>query len=76
MAGLQRVQRTGSVASDQVGGYRRPALEGEPDGMLARIVEKPDLTRRALVADLAERGGEGGSVRGLVVLPRRRKNAD
>jgi putative transposase len=53
---LQRVRRTGSVAPDQVGGYRRPALEGERGWILARIAEKPDLTLRALAAELTERG--------------------
>lgn len=57
---LQRVKRTGSVAPDQVGGYRRPALEGEREWMLARIAEKPDLTLRALAAELAERGVKAG----------------
>ena len=57
---LQRVQRTGSVAPDRIGGYRRPALEGEREWMLARIAEKPDLTLRALAAELAERGVKAG----------------
>jgi putative transposase len=41
------------VAPDQVGGYRRPALEGEREWVLARIAEKPDLMLRALAAELA-----------------------
>jgi len=57
---LQRVRQTGSVAPDQVGGYRRPALEGEREWMLARIAEKPDLTLRALAAELSERGVKAG----------------
>jgi transposase len=57
---MQRVRQTGSVAPDQVGGYRRPALEGERDWVLARIAEKPDLTLRALAAELAERGVKAG----------------
>ena len=57
---LQRVKRTGSVAPDQVGGYRRPALDGEREWMLSRIAEKPDLTLRALAAELAERGVKAG----------------
>ena len=57
---LQRVERTGSVAPDQVGGYRRPALEGERDWVLARIAEKPDLTLRALAAELNARGVKAG----------------
>jgi len=57
---LQRVRQRGSVAPDQVGGYRRPALEGEREWMLARIAEKPDLTLRALAAELSERGVKAG----------------
>jgi len=57
---VQRLERTGSVAPDQVGGYRRPALDGERAWMLARIAEKPDLTLRALAAELAERGVKAG----------------
>jgi transposase len=53
---LQRLERTGSVEPGQMGGHRRPALEGERDWVLARIAEKPDLTLRALAAELAERG--------------------
>lgn len=57
---VQRVRQRGSVAPDQVGGYRRPALEGERDWILARIAEKPDLTLRALAAELGERGVKAG----------------
>jgi putative transposase len=48
------------VAPNQVGDYRRPALEGEREWMLARIAEKPDLTLRALAAELGERGVRAG----------------
>lgn len=57
---LQRVRETGSVAPGQVGGHRRPALEGEREWVLARIAEKPDLTLRALAAELSERGVKAG----------------
>jgi putative transposase len=57
---LQRVRTTGSVAPDQVGGYRRPALADEREWVLARIAEKPDLTLRALAAELSERGVKAG----------------
>jgi transposase len=57
---LQRVRRTGSVAPDKVGGHRRPALEGERAWVLARNAEKPDLTLRAMAAELAERGVNAG----------------
>jgi putative transposase len=53
---LQRLDRTGSVKPGRMGGHRRPALEGERAWVLARIAEKPDLTLRALSAELAERG--------------------
>jgi transposase len=57
---LQRLHHTGSVAPSQVGGYRRPALEDERDWVLARVAEKPDLTLRALAAELAARGVKAG----------------
>jgi transposase len=52
----QRYRRTGSAASDKMGGHRPFALAGERDWLLGRIAEKPDLTLRALQAELAERG--------------------
>ena len=57
---LQRVNRTGSVAPDKIGGRRRPALDAHRDWVLARIAEKPDLTLRALAAELSERGVQAG----------------
>jgi putative transposase len=57
---VQRVRQTGSVAPDKVGGRRRPALENEREWVLARIAEKPDLTLRALAAELSERGVKAG----------------
>lgn len=38
-----------------MGGVRRAVLAGERDWLLARIAEKPDLTLRAIVAELAAR---------------------
>jgi hypothetical protein len=35
-------------------------LAGERDWLLARLAEKPDLTLRALVAELVERGVPAG----------------
>lgn len=52
----QRFRATGSVAPGAMGGHRRPVLEGERDWLLARLRDKPDLTVRALAAELAERG--------------------
>lgn len=41
----------------KIGGVRRAALAGEPGNwVLARLAEKPDLTMRALTAELAARG--------------------
>ena len=38
----------------KIGGHRRPMLAGEPGAwLLARLAEKPDLTKRALTAELA-----------------------
>jgi transposase len=39
-----------------MGGHRPRALAGERDWLLARLAEKPDLTLRAVVAELVERG--------------------
>lgn len=41
----------------KIGGHRPRVLDGEVgDWLLARLVEKPDLTMRALTAELATRG--------------------
>ena len=39
-----------------MGGWRQLRLQSEREWLLARIAEKPDLTLRAVVAELAERG--------------------
>ena len=52
----QRFRATGSAAARPVGGHRPYVLSSERDWLLARLAEKPDLTLRALVAELAERG--------------------
>jgi transposase len=43
-----------------MGGYRRSVLERERDWLLARLAEKPDLTIRALVIELSDRGVKAG----------------
>ena len=52
----QRQRETGSAAAKPMGGKRPLALAGERDWLLARIAEKPDLTLRAVAAELAARG--------------------
>ena len=52
----QRFRATGSAAAKPMGGRRPYALAGERDWLLARIAARPDVTLRALVAELADRG--------------------
>jgi transposase len=52
----QRFRARGSAAALKVGGRRPFALAGERSWLLARIAEAPDLTLRAIAAELAERG--------------------
>jgi len=52
----QRLRATGSPAAKPMGGVRRRVLAGEREWLLARIAEQPDLTLRAIRAELAERG--------------------
>ena len=39
-----------------MGGWKQLLLKNEREWLLTRIAEKPDLTLRAVVAELAERG--------------------
>ena len=52
----QRKRQTGSAAARPMGGNRPYILSGQRDWLLARLAETPDVTLRALVAELAERG--------------------
>lgn len=52
----RQMRTTGSAAARPMGGVRRVVLAGERDWLLARIAEKPDLTLRAIRAELADRG--------------------
>jgi transposase len=52
----QRFRATGSAAAAKMGGRRPLRLVGEREWLLGRIAEKPDLTLRAVMAELAERG--------------------
>ena len=52
----QRLRAEGSPAARRMGGHRPLVLAGKRDWLLARIREQPDLTLRAIQAELAERG--------------------
>jgi transposase len=52
----QRYHRTGSAAALAMGGRRPFALAAHRDLVLSRLAEKPDITVRALAAELAGRG--------------------
>jgi transposase len=52
----QRFRATGSAAARKRGWQRPYAVAGEREWLLARLAEKPDITLRALTAELAERG--------------------
>src|SRR3954462_10983243 len=52
----QRWRASGSAAAKPMGGRRPLRLKHERGWLLGRIAEKPDLTLRAVVAELAERG--------------------
>lgn len=52
----QRKRDTGDVAAKPMGGNRPLSLAAQRDWLLARIAEKPDLTLRAIQAELIARG--------------------
>jgi transposase len=52
----QRYRASGSAAAKPMGGHRRRILRSEREWLLGRITEKPDLTLRAVLAELAARG--------------------
>ena len=52
----QRQRVVGSPAALKMGGRRPYLVARERDWVLARIAEKPDLTLRALLKELADRG--------------------
>ena len=52
----QRFRATGSAKAKPMGGKRPYALEPERDWLLKRVTESPDITLRALAAELAGRG--------------------
>ncbi len=58
---IKRLKTTGSAAPGKMGGHRRPIISGEAKTWLTeRVAAKPDLTIRALHAELRERGVEVG----------------
>jgi transposase len=52
----QRHRAVGSPAALRMGGRRPYVVARERDWLLARLAEKPDLTLRALLKELADRG--------------------
>lgn len=54
----QRYRRTGSVAPDKMGGYRRRVLVPHREFIAERIGREPHLTLHRLKDELAERGIE------------------
>jgi len=52
----QRFRTTGSAAAKRMGGHRPRLLEGKRAWLVARLTEVPDLTLRALVAELQAQG--------------------
>ena len=52
----QRQRSSGSPAPRPVGGRKPYAVAREREWLLARLTEKPDLTLRALLLELRERG--------------------
>lgn len=55
----RRVRETGSPKSKPMGGTRPFVLEAHRGWIAARLAEKPDLTLRALTAELKARGAKG-----------------
>ena len=51
-----RLRSSGTAAAKPMGGVRRAVLANKRDWLLARIKDVPDLTLRALQAELAEQG--------------------
>jgi len=52
----QRYRATGSAAAKRMGGNRPQSLVKEREWLLGRLAAVPDLTLRALVVELGERG--------------------
>ena len=52
----QRQRRSGQVSPGKIGGHRKPVLLPEREWLHARLTAEPDLTLRALLAELHIRG--------------------
>lgn len=52
----QRQRQAGHVRPGKLGGHRRPVLLPEREWLHARLAAEPDLTLRALLAELHARG--------------------
>ena len=52
----QRQRATGTAASRQMGGHRKRLLEPHRALVIDRVKAAPDITLKALVAELAEQG--------------------
>lgn len=52
----QRLRTTGTAAAKPMGGRRAYSLAGQRAWLMARLEAVPDLTLRALVVELRERG--------------------
>lgn len=52
----QRLRATGSAASRPMGRKQERSLAGEREWLLGRLASVPDLTLRALVVELRDRG--------------------
>jgi len=53
---VRRARETGSPAALPMGGKRQFALAAQREWLQARVAAKPDITLRALLAELGERG--------------------
>ena len=54
---MRRVQRTGSVAPERVGGYRKPLLQAHEAVLRTIVGTKPDITLAAICVELDRRVG-------------------
>ena len=59
----QRFRSTGSAAAKRMSGSQPRSLAGERDWLVAHLAATPDLTLRALVVELGERGAVTSSAR-------------